>query len=336
MNSTDSSKPRTNVESEGLDLSIIIVNWNSVNYLRECLTSIYGNCEGLRNEVIVVDNASPQRDIEQLPAEFPAMMLVKSAANLGFAGANNLGFSRSSGNHLLFLNPDTRILGSAIQTILSHAKDLPRAGIVGCKLLNTDGSIQTSCIQRFPTILNQALDVEFLQLRWPRMSLWGIAPLFADRPAPAKVEVISGACMMVSREVFQAVGGFSEDYFMYAEDLDLCYKVIKANFENYYVGDAEVIHHGGKSSGQREVNEWATQMKFRSILHFCEKTRGSVYTWLFRLALAVTAFCRLVLIAVAFPFGKATALKSVFSKWRAVLRIALGRDNPVLRTATDR
>lgn len=331
MNVPDLMEPRSQ-----LDLSIVIVNWNSVNYLRECLGSIYDNCKGLRHEVIVVDNASPQRDIEQLPAEFPAMILVKSAVNLGFAGANNLGFRRSSGKHILFLNPDTRILGAAIRTILSHAKELPHAGIVGCKLLNTDGSIQTSCIQRFPTILNQALDVEFLQLRWPQMSFWGIAPLFADRPAPAKVEVVSGACMMVSREVFEGVRGFSEDYFMYAEDLDLCYKVMKANFANYYVGDAEVIHHGGKSSGQREVNEWATQMKFRSILHFCKKTRGSVYSGLFRLTLAVTAFCRLILIAVAFPFGKAATLKSVFSKWRAVLRIALGLDNPVLRTATDR
>jgi N-acetylglucosaminyl-diphospho-decaprenol L-rhamnosyltransferase len=335
MNSSESSIPPANKESEGFDLSVIIVNWNSVNYLRECLTSIYGNCEGMRYEVIVVDNASPQRDIEQLPAEFPGMVLVKSGANLGFAGANNLGFYRSRGNHLLFLNPDTRILGSAIQTILSHAKDLPRAGIVGCKLLNTDGSIQTSCIQRFPTILNQALDVEFLQRRWPQLSLWGIAPLFADKPAPAKVEVVSGACMMVGREVFQRVSGFSEDYFMYAEDLDLCHKVMKANFDNYYVGDAEVIHHGGKSSGQREVNEWATQMKFRSILHFCKKTRGAVYSWLFRFTLAVTAFCRLILIAVAFPFGKAATLKAVFSKWRAVLKIAVGLDNPVLRTATD-
>lgn len=254
---------------------------------------------------------------------------------MGFAGANNLGFSHSSGEYVLFLNPDTRILGSAIQTMLLHARELSRVGIVGCKLLNTDGSIQTSCIQKFPTILNQVLDVEFLQLRWPRLSLWGIAPLFADKPAPAKVEVISGACMLVNRGVFQRVGGFSEDYFMYAEDLDLCYKVVKANFVNYYVGDAEVIHHGGKSSGQREVNEWATQMKFRSILRFCEKTRGSLYSGFFRLSLAAVAFCRLVLIAVAFPFGKAKTLELVFSKWRAVLRIAIGLDNPVLKTTVN-
>jgi GT2 family glycosyltransferase len=332
MNLRDLTRPRT---AEEIDLSIIIVNWNSMNYLRECLASIYGNCGGASFEVIVVDNASPKRDIDELPGEFPAVILLKSAVNLGFAGANNLGFSHSNGEYVLFLNPDTRILGSAIQTILVHARELPRAGIVGCKLLNTDGSIQTSCIQKFPTILNQVLDVEFLQLRWPRLSLWGIAPLFADKPAPAEVEVISGACMLVSREVFRRVGGFSEDYFMYAEDLDLCYKVIKANCVNYYVGDAEVIHHGGKSSGQREANEWATQMKFRSILRFCEKTRGSLYSGLFRLSLAAAAVCRLVLIAVAFLFGKGKTLKSVFSKWRAVLRIAIGLDNPVLKTTAN-
>jgi GT2 family glycosyltransferase len=315
-----------------VELSIIIVNWNSVRYLRECLASIYDNRHDALVEVIVVDNASPQRDIDDLPAEFPAVVLVKSTANLGFAGANNLGFRHSSGQYVLFLNPDTRILGSAIQTMLSHAQELPQAGIVGCKLLNTDGSVQTSCIQRFPTILNQALDIEILQLRWPKLSLWGIGPLFADNPEPARVEVVSGACMLTRREVFQRVGGFSEDYFMYAEDLDLCHKVIKAAFHNYYVGDAEVIHHGGKSSGQREVNEWATQMKFRSILQFCRKTRGPLYCALFRLSLAAVAFFRLMLIAFALPFGKAKRLKSVFSKWRAVLRIALGLDNPVLKT----
>jgi GT2 family glycosyltransferase len=319
----------------GPQLSIIIVNWNSVNYLRECLASVYDTYRDASFEVIVVDNASPQRDIDELPGEFPAVILLKSLANLGFAGANNLGFRHSSGKYVLFLNPDTRILGSALQTMLSHAKALPLAGIVGCKLLNTDGSIQTSCIQKFPTILNQALDIEFLQLRWPRLNFWGIAPLFADNPTPAKVEVISGACMLMSREVFQGVGGFSEDYFMYAEDLDLCHKVIQGGFANYYVGDAQVIHHGGKSSGQREVNQWATQMKFRSILHFCKKTRGPVYYVLFRLSLAAVALCRLILIASAFPFGKAKKLKWVFSKWRAVLRIAIGLDNPVLKTTAN-
>jgi N-acetylglucosaminyl-diphospho-decaprenol L-rhamnosyltransferase len=332
MNLRDVTRPGTAGE---IDLSLIIVNWNSVNYLRECLASIYENCKGPTFEVIVVDNASPKPDIDDLPREFPAVILLKSAANLGFAGANNLGFRHSSGEYVLFLNPDTRILGSAIQTILLHARELLHAGIVGGKLLNTDGSIQTSCIQRFPTILNQVLDVEFLQLRWPRLSLWGIAPLFEDKPKPAKVEVISGACMLVHREVFQRVGGFSEDYFMYAEDLDLCHKVIKAGFVNYYVGDAEVIHHGGKSSGQREVSEWATQMKFHSILRFCEKTRGPLYSALFRFSLAAVAFCRLVLIAVAFPFGKDKTLKLVFSKWRAVLRIAIGLDNPVLKPTTN-
>lgn len=328
MNSTRS-------ESSGIEVSIIIVNWNSMEYLRECLASIYENCDGLRFEVIVVDNASPQRDIEHLPEEFPSALLVKSEKNLGFANANNLGCRHSSGAFLLFLNPDTHILGSAIHKMLSNCKSLSSAGVIGCKLLNTDGSIQTSCIQKFPTILNQALDIEVLQLRWPHLSLWGIAPLFEQKPRPAEVEVISGACMMIPRHVFERVGGFSADYFMYAEDLDLCYQAKKAGFVNYYIGDAQVVHHGGKSSGQREMSQWATQMKFRSILRFCEKTRGTLYFQLFRLSLAMVACLRLLLVAIAIPFGNAKALKSVFSKWRTVLRTAMGFDNPLLKTTAD-
>jgi GT2 family glycosyltransferase len=303
-----------------------------MDYLRECLSSIFANCENLRFEVIVVDNASPQRDIDHLPEEFPSVLLVSSAKNRGFAHANNEGFRHSSGAFLLFLNPDTQILGSAIQKILSNLKTLPNAGAVGCKLLNTDGSIQTSCIQKFPTILNQALDIEALQLRWPHLSLWGISPLFEERPEPAAVEVISGACMLIPRQVFERVGGFSEDYFMYAEDLDICYKIRKAGFTNYYIGGAQVIHHGGKSSAQREVNQWATQMKFRAILRFCEKTRGALYSQLFRISLAMVACLRLLLIAIAIPFGNAKALKSIFAKWRAVLRTAMGIDHPLLKT----
>jgi GT2 family glycosyltransferase len=328
MNSTQS-------ESTGIEVSIIIVNWNSMEYLRECLASIYEHRGHTRFEVIVVDNASPLRNIEALPEEFPAVCLVKSEKNLGFAGANNLGFRHSSGSFLLFLNPDTHIVGSAIQRMLSNTKSLPKAGVVGCKLLNTNGSVQTSCIQRFPTILNQALDIEVLQRRWPRLSLWGIAPLFEERSEPAEVEVISGACMMIPRQVFELVGRFSEEYFMYSEDLDLCYKVKKAGFVNYYTGDAQVIHHGGKSSGQREVSQWATQMKFRAILRFCEKTRGKLYFQMFRLSLAIVACLRLLIIAIAIPFGNAKTLKSVFSKWRTVLRTAMGIDNPLLKTTTD-
>jgi GT2 family glycosyltransferase len=211
-----------------MELSIICVNWNSLEYLRECIASVYQHTHGVSFEIIVVDNASPQGGVDALKQQFPEITIIKSEKNLGFAGANNVGFRRSSGDYVLFLNPDTKLAEPAINAMLQHIKMLPDAGIVGCKLLNTDLSVQLTSIQKFPTILNQVLDAEYLQLRWPHCFLWEIAPLFSNEVKLLKVEVITGACMLLRREVFERVGMFSEDYFMYAEDIDLNYKVRRA------------------------------------------------------------------------------------------------------------
>src|SRR5262249_44700971 len=150
----------------------------------------------------------------------------------------------------------------------------PDAGIVGCRLLNTDLSVQLTSIQKFPTIINQLLDVEYFQLRWPGCPLWDMRALFTDNVKLTKVEVISGACMLLRREVFTRVGMYTEDYFMYAEDIDLNFKAARAGFTNYYVGNAIIVHHGGKSSSQQSVSHWATIMKYRAMKRMFNNTRG--------------------------------------------------------------
>src|SRR5579872_2343389 len=183
---------------DSIEVSIICVNWNSVDYLMECLPTIYEFTRNVKFEVIIVDNASPDGKAELLKERFPEISLIKSSKNLGFAGANNLGFLHSSGKYILFLNPDTKLINPAIEIMLRQMLTLPDAGIVGCKLLNGDLSVQTSCIMRFPRILNQFVQAEYLRLKFPR--LWGIGPLFSDEPAPAPAEAISGACMLVRRK----------------------------------------------------------------------------------------------------------------------------------------
>ena len=133
-----------------MKLSIIFVNWNSVDYLRDCLSSIYEFTRGVEFEIIIVDNASPEPNVDDLGKEFAAIRIEKSAQNLGFAGANNLGFLKSTGEFVLFLNPDTKLISPAINDLLEKIQTLPNAGVVGCKLLNSDGSTQLSSIQRFP------------------------------------------------------------------------------------------------------------------------------------------------------------------------------------------
>lgn len=312
-----------------VDLSVIFVNWNSVDYLRDCLASIYEFTHGISFEIIVVDNASPEGRLEILQDQFPGITLIRSRTNLGFAGANNLGFKHSTGSYVLFLNPDTKLIGPALPVMLEHMRSLPAAGIVGCKLLNTNLSVQLTSIQKFPTIVNQMLDAEFLQVHWPRCPLWELTPLFSISTKPSRVDVISGACMLLRRERFEQVGMFSEDYFMYAEDIDLNYKVARAGFTNYYVGDATIIHHGGGSSSRQTVSQWKTIMKYRAMCRYFRKTRGPGYELIYRSAMGCVAVARLILLWLAYPlvnilWGK-ESLKIAKEKWRAVLRWAVGR-----------
>lgn len=311
-----------------MDLSIIVVNWNSLSYLRNCLASIYKYTTGVEFEIIVVDNASPEGNVDSLLGDFPEIRLVNSKENIGFSRANNLGFQDSSGRYLLFLNPDTELVNPAINMMLGQIKDLRNPGIIGCTLLNTDLSVQTSSIQTFPTILNQVFDLEYLRLRRPDCRLWRIAPLFATNEFPVAVEVISGACMLVKRDVFEKVGLFSEDYFMYAEDIDLNYKVRRAGFTNFYVGQARIVHHGGTSSSKHSASQWSTVMKFRAMLKFYQKTRGQLYALLYRTAMGCSALSRLALLGLISALGGVvwdrTELQGASSKWSTVLKCALG------------
>lgn len=297
-----------------MKVSIIFVNWNSVEYLRECIRSIRKYTQGLSYEIIVVDNASPAGDAEVIEREFSDIVLIKSEENIGFAGANNLGFKHATGKHILFLNPDTKLISPAINILLKRAHSLPDAGVVGCKLLNRDLSVQTSSIMLFPTIFNELFQLEYLRLRWP--DFWGIGPLFSKSKEPAKAEVISGACMLIRRDVFENVGMFSEDYFMYAEDMDLCYKVAKAGWTNYYVGEAVAVHYAGTSSPR----VWQLVAKLKSMLKFCEKFYGHLYTRLFRIALAFNSVARLSVIYGLSLFGKKESLQSSIVKWTTMLK----------------
>jgi hypothetical protein len=310
-----------------MELSIISVNWNSVSFLQECIASIYEHTRGVSFEIIVVDNASPQKGVNVLAEQFTGVRVVHSQQNLGFAGANNLGFRESTGRYVLFLNPDTKLISPAINIMLEQLKSLPDGGIVGCKLLNTDLSVQITSIQKFPTIVNQLLDLEYFQLRWPGCPLWNIRPLFSDAATPLGVEVISGACMLLKREVFEQVGMFTEDYFMYAEDIDLNYKVKKAGFTNYYVSTATIVHHGGGSSRQ-EANQWATVMKYRAMGKLFRKTKGYLYGLTYRATIACAAFGRLLILALAYPLANVMwnrqSLQFAARKWRAILKWALG------------
>jgi GT2 family glycosyltransferase len=317
-----------------MDLSIIIVNWNSKDYLEQCLRSIFAETRALAFEVVVIDSASFDGCDRMLRESFPQVRFIQSTTNDGFARSNNRAARESTGDYLLFLNPDTELVGPAIETLFANLKALPNAGIGGVRLLNSDRTIQSSCIQALPTLLNKALDSEFLRRLAPRSRLWGVAPLFADGDRPWEVEAVSGACLMVSRSAFDEVGGFSEDYFMYAEDIDLSYKIRRARYTNYFVPGATVIHHGGSSSQQAE-SRFAAVMMPEATWRFFRKTEGVLYGMAFRCAMGASAIGRLMLLALMWCVSRTKEARRSYGmswrKWVAVLRWSVHQDGLVKR-----
>ncbi len=309
-------------------LSIIIVNWKSKDYVRKCLASLQGRLEGISHEIIVVDGGSFDGCGEMLAREYPSVIFVQSPTNVGFARANNLGFQRASGEFVWFLNPDTEVTGDGVQTLLGSFDGLPDAGLLGGRLLNTDGSLQTSCVQAIPTPLNQVLDSEFLRRVFPNSRLWATTALMTAQ-RPTVVEAVCGACMMMRREVFRRVGGFSSHYFMYGEDLDLCFKVRAAGLQVYYVPGAAIVHHGGGSS-KGEGSKFSVVMMREAMYRFLRHHRGWLSAMSYRLGMMLNAGLRLVLILPLLLVRSRSVVQhgsGSLRKWLGILRWSIGLES---------
>ncbi len=310
-----------------MDVSIVIVNWNSAEYTRQCIKSIQENTHTISYEIIVVDNASTDDSVNCLE-NFEGIQFIRSEQNIGFARANNVGVESSSGRVLLFLNPDTELVGPAIDKMF-EALSSSDCAAVGCKLLNADRTLQTSCIQPFPTILNQITDIERLKLMFPHVRMWGLAPLFADTGEyPAPVEALSGACIMIKNEVFRQVGQFSTDYFMYAEDIDLCFKLRQAGLKVGYVPDATIVHFGGQSTKKRSDTGFGDIATREAIFTFLRKFRGPAYAKIYRAALGIVSALRVALLKavliVSFNRDNREYLDLAARKWLKILRWSIG------------
>lgn len=308
------------------ELSVIIINWNSVNYLRRCLSSIFTGTSIDNLEIIVVDNASFDGSDGLVENEFPGVKFISLVNNIGFARANNLAFMYTTSDFILFLNPDTEIIDFAIDKMLAFLKLSSNAGAVGCRLLNSDLSLQESCVQAFPNLINQTLDTIFLTRL--RLKLLGIEDAICNNKDPRKVDVISGACIMVKRKVFEKVGLFSQEYFMFGEDVDLCYKIKKAGYNRYFLNQVKIIHYGGKSSENMD-DYFYTVLKMReSRVLFFKKTKGALYAKCYQILNVLVSIIRLMIILSFFPFFKyfkrIINLKFSLLKWFNIFLWSLG------------
>jgi len=309
-----------------MDLSIIIVNWRSARDLETCLRSLASQAIPFSHEIWVIDNASYDGSDRMLAEKFPHVRFIQSDRNLGFAAANNRVAREAAGDCLLFLNPDTELRDQALRRLCLALQTNPEAGVAGPRLLNTDGSLQASCVQALPTLWNSLLDAEVLRRRFPRSSLWGNRVLFEPVAAPAPVGMVSGACLLTRRDLFQRLGGFSEEFFMYYEDADYCRRVRDAGSQVFYVPQAVVVHHGGNSSRQ-QVSRFAAVTMVESCAKYLRQHSGATTVIFFRLGLILCSSLRLLalagLAAARFLTGQGPGSLASGAKWRFVLEWSL-------------
>jgi N-acetylglucosaminyl-diphospho-decaprenol L-rhamnosyltransferase len=307
------------------DISVVIVNWNSKDYVRKCLASLLFGRTATDLEIIVVDAGSFDGCGEMLAVEFPMAVFIQVSKNVGFGRANNAGSDRATRRIIWFLNPDTEVRGAAATVMLDALDTTEGAGMVGARLLNSNGTLQTSCVQSLPTVLNQAFDSELLRRLFPKSGLWGISAL-KSKDGPVEVEAVPGACIMLRRADFERIGRFDSGYFMYGEDMDLCFKVRKVGLKVIYVPGAEVIHHGGGSS-RKQFSKFSVVLMRESVAYYLKNNFSATEVWFYRLCMATSALVRLAALSARRPIlrGVSREENSVsLQKWVAILRWCLG------------
>jgi len=311
--------------STSASVSVLIVNWNSKDLLRECLSSIRRNCADLAQQIVVVDGGSFDGCAEMLASEFPEVEFVQSKDNVGFGRANNLGLTRVTSEAVLMLNPDTEIQPGALQTLLGELRRRPDAGIVSPRLLNTDRTLQTS-VHALPKPVRQALDSEVLRRLLSPYSLWAPPSNFAPTETVA-VEAVAGTCMLLWTKTFREVGAFTPEYFMYAEDMDLCFKVRRAGHRIYHVPTAEVVHHGGASSST-QGNSFSAVMIREALNLYMVMNHGRHYALAYRLVTGCSALVRLMILApglLSSDSRQRQERKAALARWWSVLSWSCGQ-----------
>lgn len=279
-------------------MSILIVNWNVRDLLRECLRAIlttpgaYWETTGLLRlgrytaEIWVLDNASSDGSVAMVRAEFPSVKLVAGDRNLGFTGGNNLLLRRCAGRYALLLNPDTQLQDDAIVRMLDYAEGHPDVGVLGPRLRYGDGSWQPSR-RRFPTLMTGLMESTLLQQWFPR-NRWARAYYMEDTPDDLVQDVdwVVGACMLVRRATWEQVGLLDEGYFMYSEEMDWCRRIVAAGWRVVYFPPAVVVHYEGQSSGQVIA---ARHIRFqRSKIRYFAKYHGPLAAGLLRIFIWLT------------------------------------------------
>lgn len=253
------------------DLSIIIINWNTREMLRDCLESVRAGEKPERTEIIVVDNGSSDGSADMVAQEFPEIILIRNRDNRGFSAANNQAMRIASGRYLLLLNSDTLVYDDVLARSVDYLDARPEVAAMGCRVLNADGTVQRTCGE-YPSLPNLLLLASGLwRLPWPRflgkyqMTHW-------QRDSERDVEVVSGCYLLVRGALLPTIGLFDEDFFFFGEETDWCLRFRKAGHRLRFAPVGEITHYGGGSTGK--LNQKRDLMLWGAIVRLHRKNGG--------------------------------------------------------------
>lgn len=251
-------------------LSIILINLNTHDFLRACLASMKRQLDDPTYEVILVDNGSTDGSLAMVAAEYPQVRVFPQDKNLGFTKANNIGLRAARGHYLLVLNSDTEIVDDALEKMCDYMDAHPDIGALGSQLLNTDLTVQLSC-RRFPSYKTALFHRYSLMTRLFPRNRYSAEYLMTDSGHATTMEVdwVSGACLLTRRETTDQVGLLDEGFFIYAEDVDWCYRMKAAGWKVVYYPEAKVLHHIGRAT--RKIPYRMTYERHRSMWRFYKK-----------------------------------------------------------------
>ena len=231
------------------DVSICIVSYRAGPQLAECLRSLFQVVEGVCFEIVVVDNASADGTAEMVREAWPDIVLIENERNIGFPRAVNRAVAEARGRHVLLLNPDTVVSPGAVESLAVFLDGNAGAGAAGPAIFNEDGTLQTECRRRMPTLSTELFELAGLARLFPADRLFGRWRMPWLRPeVPSEIELASGACMMIRGSAMRDVGNLCEDSFMFLEDLDYCFRLREKGWKIYFCPDAAITHKGGQSS----------------------------------------------------------------------------------------
>ena len=282
-------------QGEGFSLSVIIVNYNVKFYLEQCLESVRRASQGLQVEVFVVDNLSTDGSMEYLRERFPEVVFIENRENVGFARANNQAIRQSRGKYVLLLNPDTIVGEGTLVQCVEFMDAHSEAGGVGAYMLHVDGTFAPESRRGLPTPFVAFCKMTGLTKLFPKSHLFGRYYMrYLDENEVNEIEIISGAYMMLRREALDKVGLLDEDFFMYGEDIDLSYRVLKGGYKNYYL-PVRMLHYKGESTVK---NSYRYVYTFYQAMRLFFRKHYSHYSWAISLPINMAIWAQSFLVYI--------------------------------------